>query len=48
LFHDLVERCKRRGEAVDREDTTSARERRVGDLARRLAAKYAWRAEIYP
>ena len=46
LFHDLVERGKRRGEAVDRDDAASARERRVGDLASRVAAKHAWLAEI--
>jgi hypothetical protein len=29
LFHDLVERGKRRGEAVDRDDMASTRESRI-------------------
>jgi hypothetical protein len=47
LFDDLVECCKRRREAVDRDDTASAGERCVSDLSSRVAAKHAWRAELH-
>jgi hypothetical protein len=46
LFLDLVERVKRRGDAVDSDDMASAWKRRVGNLASRVAAKHAWLAKI--
>src|SRR5216683_256142 len=46
LLHDLVERCQRGGEVVDRDDAASTPERCVRDLASRVPVKHARLAAI--